>query len=129
MKVLIQEMRSDGVETFFGAATDPALGGMLAFGLGGIHVEVFKDVVFRLHPLSRLDAEEMVSGIRGKALLDGVRGKPAVDQKQLVGILLRLSQMLDDHPQIEELDLNPFLATPSSRRACVLDARVKVRKS
>lgn len=125
-KVLIQAMRSDGVETFFGAATDPKFGRLLAFGLGGIHVEVFKDVVFRLHPLTRADSEEMVSGIRGRALLEGVRGKAPVDRGQLIDILLRLSQLLDDNPEIEEIDLNPFLATPNPARSCVLDARVKL---
>jgi len=127
MKVLIQAMRSDGVETFFGAATDPKFGRLLAFGLGGVHVEVFKDVVFRLHPLTRSDAEEMVGGLRGKALLDGARGKPPVDKAKLVDILLRLSQLLEDHPRIVELDLNPFLATPDPKRSCVLDARVRLR--
>lgn len=127
MKVLVQAMRSDGVETFFGAATDPKFGRLLAFGLGGVHVEVFKDVVFRLHPLTRTDASDMVSGIRGRSLLDGIRGKPPIDKDQLTGILLRLSQLLEDNPEIEELDLNPFLATPDPGRSCVLDARVKLR--
>jgi len=127
MQLLLQSMRSDGVETFFGAATDPQFGRMLAFGLGGIHVEVFKDVVFRLHPLTKTDAEEMVSGIRAKAMLEGVRGKPAVSQKELVEILLRLSRMLSDFPEIEELDLNPFLAGWKGKGSCVLDARVSLK--
>ena len=124
MQLLLQSMRSDGIETFFGAATDPQFGRMLAFGLGGVHVEVFKDVVFRLHPLTKTDAEEMVSGIRAKAMLEGARGKPPVDQEELVEVLLRLSRMLSDFPEIEELDLNPFLAGWKGKGSCVLDARV-----
>jgi acetate---CoA ligase (ADP-forming) len=127
MNVLLQSMRSAGVETFFGAATDPQFGRMLAFGLGGIHVEIMKDVVFRLHPLTRTDALEMVEGVRGKALFEGARGKPPVDKEQLVETLLRLSQMLGDFPQIQELDLNPFLAGYRGQGSCVLDMRVRVK--
>ncbi len=128
MQLLLQSMRSSGVETFFGAATDPQFGRMLAFGLGGIHVEIFKDVVFRLHPLCRTDAEEMVHGIRAKSMLEGARGKPPVEQEQLVEILLRLSRMLSDFPEIVELDLNPFLAGWKGKGSCVLDARVRLEK-
>ena len=108
MHVLLQAMRGDGVEVFFGAATDPQFGRMLAFGLGGVHVEVFKDVVFRLHPLRRTHAEEMVDGIRARALLSGVRGKPPVDREQLIEILMRLSQMLTDLPELVELRPEPL---------------------
>lgn len=126
MNILLQSMRSSGVETFFGAATDPQFGRMLAFGLGGIHVEILKDVVFRLHPLSRTDALEMVRGVRARALFEGARGKPPVDEEELVEVLLRLSQMLSDHPEIAELDLNPFLAGYRGEGSCVLDMRVRV---
>ena len=126
MSLLLQSMRSDGVETFFGAATDPQFGRMLAFGLGGVHVEVFKDVVFRLHPLTETDAREMVEGIRAKAMLEGARGKPPVDQDELVDILLRLSRMLTDHPEIAELDINPFLAGYRGKDSCALDVRVRL---
>jgi acetyl coenzyme A synthetase (ADP forming)-like protein len=126
MNVLLQSMRSDGVETFFGAATDPQFGRMLAFGLGGIHVEILKDVVFRLHPLSRTDALEMVRGVRARALFQGARGKPPVDEEELVDVLLRLSRMLSDHPEIAELDLNPFLAGYRGAGSCVLDMRVRL---
>ncbi|MAW61386.1 MAG: acyl-CoA synthetase [Planctomycetes bacterium] len=127
MNVLLQSMRSSGVETFFGAATDPQFGRMLAFGLGGIHVEILKDVVFRLHPLSRTDAIEMVRGVRARALFEGARGKPPVDEEELVEVLLRLSQMLSDHPEIIELDLNPFLAGYRGEGSCVLDMRVRLQ--
>jgi len=127
MHVMVQAMRREGVETFMGAATDPQFGRMLAFGLGGIHVEVLKDVVFRLHPLTPADAQEMVDGIRAVEMLRGVRGKPPVDREQLVEMLLRLSRLLDDCPEIIELDLNPFLAAYDRADSCVLDARVRLR--
>ena len=128
MHVMLQAMRGEGVELFFGAATDPQFGRMIAFGIGGIHVEVFKDVVFRLHPLRRSHAEEMVDGIRAKALLEGVRGKPPVDREELIEVLLRLSQMLTDLPEIAELDLNPFLAGWRGKGSCVLDMRVRLER-
>ncbi|MFT4711086.1 MAG: acetyltransferase [Planctomycetota bacterium] len=124
MQVLLQSMRSDGVETFFGAASDPVFGKMLAFGLGGIHVEILKDVVFRVHPLTPADATEMVNGIRSVMMLEGARGKPPVNKAELEDLLLRLSQMLTDVPEITELDLNPFLAGYEGKGSCVLDMRV-----
>ncbi len=126
MQVLVQAMRKKGVETFMGATVDPQYGRMLAFGLGGIHVEVLKDVVFRLHPLSLNDATEMVNGIRAKAMFGGVRGKPPVSKDQLVDMLLRLDRMLSDCPEILELDFNPFLAAYDSNESCVLDVRVRL---
>lgn len=126
MRILLQAMRSEGVEVFFGAATDPAFGRMLAFGLGGIHVEVLKDVVFRVHPLSETDAREMVDGLRSGALLEGARGKPPVDKDQLVEVLLRLSQLLTDLPELVELDLNPYLAGYHGEGSCILDMRARV---
>jgi len=126
MQILLQAMRSNGVETFFGAATDPAFGRMLAFGLGGIHVEILKDVIFRVHPLTPADAEEMVAGIRSAAMLDGARGKPPVNKQQLEETLLRISQMLTDNPEVAELDLNPFLAGYHGEGSCILDMRVRI---
>ncbi len=128
MRVLLQSMRSNGVETFFGVATDPLLGRMLAFGLGGIHVEILKDVIFRLHPLTVADAHDMVEAVRGKALFEGARGKPPVDKGELVEILLRLSQMLTDNPEIAELDLNPFLAGYEGEGSCALDMRCRIQE-
>ncbi|MCB9915576.1 MAG: acetate--CoA ligase family protein [Planctomycetes bacterium] len=124
MQVQLQAMRSEGVETFFGAATDPGFGRMLAFGLGGIHVEILRDVVFRLHPLTPTDAAEMIEHVRGKKLLEGARGKPPVDKQELIDVLLRLSQMLTDVPEIVELDLNPYLAGYRGEGSCILDMRL-----
>ena len=84
-------------------------------------------MVFRLHPLTPADAHEMVDGIRAVEMLRGVRGKPPVDRAQLVEMQLRLSRLLDDCPEIIELDLNPFLAAYDPADSCVLDARVRLR--
>lgn len=128
MRVLLQAMRSDGVETFIGVASDPLLGRMLAFGLGGIHVEILKDVVFRMHPLTPSIAEEMIEAVHGKALFEGARGKPPVDKSQLAEALLRVSQLLTDLPEIAELDLNPFLAGYRGEGSCILDMRARIER-
>jgi acetyl coenzyme A synthetase (ADP forming)-like protein len=126
MRVLVQAMRSEGVETFIGVASDPLLGRMLAFGLGGIHVEILKDVVFRMHPLTASGAREMVGAVRGRALFEGARGKPPVDEEQLAEVLLRISQLVTDVPELAELDLNPFLAGYRGAGSCALDMRARV---
>lgn len=127
MRILVQSMASNGVETIFGLANDPAFGRMIAFGLGGVHVEIMRDVVFRLHPLTRVDAEEMIENVRGRALFEGARGKPPVDKEELIEILLRLSQMVTENPEIAELDFNPFLAGYEGTGSCILDMRVHLK--
>jgi acetyl coenzyme A synthetase (ADP forming)-like protein len=122
--VLVQEMVNGGVETFVGATRDPLYGPLLAFGIGGVQVEVWRDVVFRVHPLGPADARDMLEEIRGRALLDGVRGAPAADRGALVDVILRLDRLVGDHPEVAEVDLNPLLARPSG--AIVLDARIHV---
>lgn len=120
--VLVQAMVRGGREFIVGMSRDPSVGPMLMFGLGGILVEVLGDVVFRLAPIHRLDADEMLRGIRGVRLLDGVRGAPPVDRGAIIDVLLRVSQLAIDHPGIAEVDLNPLLAFPDGARA--VDARV-----
>ena len=95
------------------------------FGLGGIYVEALKDVAFRIQPVSREDAREMVDSIRGRRLLDGIRGEEAVDREALVDALQRISQLVGDHHRITELDINPFLA--SSAGGVAVDARILIR--
>jgi acyl-CoA synthetase (NDP forming) len=92
------------------------------FGLGGIYVEALKDVVFRVAPIQSLDAHDMVRSIRGVALLDGIRGAPPVAFAALTDVLLRVSQLAVEHPEIQELDVNPLLAFPDGVLA--VDARV-----
>ncbi|HYC78583.1 MAG TPA: acetate--CoA ligase family protein, partial [Planctomycetota bacterium] len=125
-RFVVQRQAPAGRELLIGGVRDPKIGPVLAFGLGGKYVEVLKDVVFRLAPLTRSDAVAMISGIRGAALLDGVRGEPAVDKEALVELLLRTGRLLADHPSILELDLNPVIAQPRGGRTLVVDVRVRV---
>ncbi|HEX5760606.1 MAG TPA: acetate--CoA ligase family protein [Thermoanaerobaculia bacterium] len=122
----LQPMVGGGHEVIFGVSTDPRFGPLLMFGLGGKYVEVFKDVRFGVPPLSRHEAREIVRGIRGFALLEGVRGEPGADLEVLEEVLLRLAQLVQRHPSIHELDVNPFLAAPRHERAVALDARIRV---
>lgn len=122
--VLVQEMVNGGRETIVGVSRDSGtgFGPLVMFGLGGIFVEALRDVVFRLAPIHALDAHDMLRGIRGAALLEKFRGAPAADFEALADVLLRVSQLALDHPEIVELDVNPLLAFPDGVRA--VDARV-----
>jgi len=122
--LLVQRMVTGGRETIVGMSRDPAFGPLLMFGLGGIYVAALKDVVFRVAPILPLDAHDMVRSIRGVALLDGIRGAAPVDFAALTDVLLRVSQLAIDHPEIAELDVNPLLAFPKGVKA--VDARVLV---
>ncbi len=113
-----------GVETIVGALQDPAFGPLVVFGLGGVTVEVLSDHVTRLAPLTDIDAKEMVTGLRGSALLSGYRGKPGVDIDGLVQVLHRVSRLAEDMPEVLELDCNPVIATPDG--VLVVDARMRV---
>ena len=121
-RILVQRMVGGGRETIVGVSRDPSFGPLVMFGLGGIYVEALKDVVFRVAPIQPLDAQEMVASIRGVALLEGIRGAPPVDFAALRDVLLRISQLAVDHPEIIELDVNPLLAFPDGVMA--VDARV-----
>lgn len=124
--VLVQPMVTGGVEVMAGMTRDPLFGPLVAFGLGGIYVEVLGDVQFRLAPLSDRDAASMVRSIKGYRLLTGYRGRPVADVKALEDLLLRLSQLVDAVPEIAELDLNPIFALPAGRGCAIVDARVRI---
>jgi acetyl coenzyme A synthetase (ADP forming)-like protein len=126
---LVQEMARGGHEVIFGVTTDPRFGPLLMFGLGGKYVEVFEDVRFGVLPLAAWEAGEMVRGIRGIRLLTGVRGEPGADLDLLVEVLLRIAQLVERHPRIAELDVNPFLAAPTRQAAKALDVRLRVEAS
>ena len=126
LRFQVQAMVRGGRETILGIARDPKLGPMLMFGLGGVFVEVMKDVVFRILPVTDVEAREMVRGIRGHPLLAGARGGPPADEEFLVEALLRLGQMAADHPAIEQVDINPLLAGPDRASSFVVDARVRI---
>jgi acyl-CoA synthetase (NDP forming) len=124
--VSVQKMAPPGVEVIIGASRDKQFGPVLMFGLGGIWVEVMKDVSFRIIPISRRDGAEMVREIKGRAILEGLRGQAAVDTAKLEELLLQVSRFVEARPQIEELDLNPVMAYPDG--AVVVDARIVLRE-
>ncbi len=119
---LIQDQVSDGVEVIIGATSDPVFGKLVAFGLGGIMVEVLKDITFRLAPTTRTQASEMLDEISGSKLLEGVRGKPAVGKEGLIDLICSVSQLVADCPEISEIDLNPVIAT--STESVAVDVRI-----
>jgi len=123
--VNVQQMLSGGREVVVGVANDPAFGPILMFGLGGVFVEVLKDVSFAVCPVSDVRARELVRGIRGYAILKGVRGQEGVDEDALVEVIQRVSQLACDHPEIAELEFNPLLAFPDGVVAVDLRARVE----
>ena len=127
-RFIAQTMVQGGTECLIGATTDPVVGHILAFGLGGVFVELMRDVVFRLHPLTDREAGVMVRGIRGLPLLEGTRGKRGVDLGQIEDALLRISALLTDFPEVAELDLNPFFAHPDTGKAAAADVRVRVAR-
>lgn len=121
--VIIQEMVKGGVETIIGMNQDPSFGPLIMFGLGGIYVEVMKDVAFKIHPLTDLNAEEMIKSIKGYPLLIGSRGAPSVNLKILEETLLRLSQLVSDFPIFESFDVNPFIVSAKAKKSKAVDAR------
>jgi acetate---CoA ligase (ADP-forming) len=124
--VLVQRFMRGGRETIIGVSQDPAFGPLLMFGLGGIHVEALKDVTFRIHPVSDVDADEMIHSIRGFQLLEGMRGERPADLTALREAVERISQLVGRHPAIAELDINPLLAL--ERGTLAVDARVRVAR-
>ena len=122
---LVQEMMPQGgVEVLVGMNRDPQFGPLVTFGLGGIYVETLKDVTFRIAPFSPQEAEEMLNEIRAHALLDGVRGKPGVDKAAIVDVLLRIGQLVQDFPEIAELDINPLMVYPPNQGSIAIDMRL-----
>ena len=120
--VSVQPMARPGVEVIIGMTKDAQFGPVLMFGLGGILVEILKDVSFRIVPLERRDAAEMIRDIKGYPVLEGYRGQPPVKVSALEDMLLKVSEFVDKNPQIKELDLNPVFAY--SDGAVAVDARV-----
>jgi len=120
--VQVQQMLSGGQEVIVGAVTDPSFGKLVAFGLGGVLVEVMKDVTFRLAPASREDALSMLDGIAAAEVLKGVRGGAGVDRRALAGLIQNVSKLVSDFPEIAEMDLNPVFASKSG--AVAADVRI-----
>jgi len=120
----IQEFLSDGKELIIGIKAEEDLGHLIMFGIGGIYVEVLKDIVFEITPITALEAREMLSSIKSYPLLSGFRGEKGVNQEKLVEILQRVSQLVTELPTIQELDLNPIIAYED--QVVVVDVRVRI---
>ena len=123
-QVLVQPMLAGGIETLVGVVQEPVFGPLIVFGLGGVTTDVLGDYAARLTPLSISDADEMIRELRAAPLLFGHRGARPVDTAALADILLRVSRLADDLPEVAELDLNPVIASPDG--ACAVDARVRI---
>lgn len=120
--IFVEEFAPKGIEVIIGALKDSQFGPALMFGLGGIFVEVLKDVSFRVAPITKFDAKEMIQEIKGYPILTGIRGQKASDVPALENILLQVSKLVMDYPVINQLDLNPVFSYPKGAK-CV-DARI-----
>jgi acyl-CoA synthetase (NDP forming) len=125
--VAVQHMAPQGTEVIVGMTTDPQFGPVMMFGLGGIMVEVLKDVSFRLVPLEEKDAQQMIDEIKGRPVLSGVRGQPPADVEALKRTILKVSEFVQQRPEVRELDLNPVFAYPDG--ALAVDARIVVSEA
>lgn len=123
--VTVQPMAQKGIELFIGMVRDPLFGPLIGFGLGGIWVEVLSDIRFRLAPLCREDAHEMIHEIRGFRLLEGYRGMAGADITAIEALLLHVSELSTQAPEIQSLDLNPVIALPPGKGCIVVDARIQ----
>ncbi|MCS7097319.1 MAG: acetate--CoA ligase family protein [Candidatus Methanomethylicia archaeon] len=120
--ILVQEMAPTGLEIIIGGIKDPQFGHAIMFGLGGIFVEILRDVTFRINPVTIDDAKEMIREIKGYPLLKGYRGQPKADEDSIVDTIVKTSKLLTDFPQIEQLDLNPVFVYEKGVK--VVDARI-----
>ena len=127
--VIIQEMVKGSREMVCGIATDPQYGPMMMFGLGGVFIEVMKDVTFRIAPLTDMDAKDMIKSVKAYKLLQGARGTTPAQMEQIEETLLRLSQLVSDFKFIDELDINPLLISEKTGEGIAVDGRIKVRMS
>jgi len=120
--VVLQKMAEPGMEVIVGAKRDPQFGHVIMFGLGGIFVEICRDVSFRVTPVDREMARQMILEIKGSPILGGARGRTAVDMEAIIDVIIGLSRMLEKYPGIVELDINPLVVYPSG--AFAVDARI-----
>ena len=124
--VSVQKMARPGTEVIVGTSKDPQFGPVIMFGLGGVFVELLKDVSFRVIPVERRDAQEMINDIKGYPLLQGYRGKEPASISALVEVILKVSKLIEENPQIKELELNPIFAYRD--KAVGVDARIILEK-
>jgi len=124
--LLVQKQIEGGLEALVGVTLDPSLGPLVVAGLGGVQVELLRDVAFRITPVSDVDAAEMMDGLRAARLLDGFRGTPPVDREALLGVIQRLSALVEAFPELAELELNPLEVLPRGQGAIAVDARMRL---
>jgi len=124
--ILLQREVADGLEALVGVTSDPTFGPLLVCGLGGVLVEILRDVSFRLTPVTDVDAQEMLASLKGSRLLDGFRGRPAADRDALVDVIRRISALVEVVPELRELDLNPVKVLAPGHGAIVVDGRMRV---
>jgi acyl-CoA synthetase (NDP forming) len=124
--VLVQRFVKQGIEAVVGVTQDPMFGHLIMFGLGGEYVELVRDVVFRLHPLTSHDIESMIQSVKAAQLLKGYRGHPPGDEEALRDLLSKVNQMVTDIPELLEMDLNPVKILPPGQGCVVVDARVRL---
>jgi acetyl coenzyme A synthetase (ADP forming)-like protein len=125
--VSIQQMIPGGIETIVGVTQDPSFGPLMMFGSGGIYAELIKDVTMKIHPITDLDAGEMINSLKMSKLFEGYRGSAPSDTEAIKNLLLRVSAMIEDIPEIAEMDLNPVNVMPKGQGYRVIDARIKLK--
>ncbi len=126
--VIVQPMVSSGLELIIGMAQDAVFGPLVMLGMGGTHVEIIKDISFSLHPLTSVDPERMMHGLKSGRLLDGWRGSPPRDKEALRDILLRFSALIDDFPEIDQVEINPLILYEEGKGAAAVDVRIFMRE-
>ncbi len=124
--ILLQREVQGGLEALVGVTTDPIFGPLLVCGLGGVLVELLRDVSFHLTPVTDVDAAEMIGKLRSAPLLDGYRGMPAGDKDALAAVILRVSALVEVVPELRELDLNPVKVLAPGKGAVVVDGRMRI---
>ena len=127
--VQLQKMLSGGMEVIIGMVQDPTFGPMLMFGLGGIYVEILKDVKFAIAPVHEIEANDMITGIKTHELLEGIRGYKAKDIESITDIILRISQLVIDFPEINEFEINPLMVFDEGEGALAVDMRLMLKKN
>ena len=124
--LLVEMITEPGVELILGSIQDPSLGDAIMLGLGGTFVEIIKDVVFGLNPLTRSDVSRMINSLKSKKILEGARGAKPSDKEAVIDCVLRLAKLLKDFPEIKEMDINPLFVLEAGKGAKVLDARIVI---
>ena len=121
---LVEMVQEKGLEIILGSFNDPALGPAIMIGLGGIFVELFKDVAFAINPVKRSDVKRMIESLKANRMIEGMRGAKEKDKEALIEVVMKLSKFLYDFPEIIELDINPALVLDKGKGVKILDARI-----